>query len=399
MIAPGAWLGVLGGGQLGRMFAMAAQRLGYKVAAVDPDPECPAAGAVHKLICAPLGDRNAWHELASLCRAVTIETENVPAAALRALSRCTRVAPGARALEVAQHRAREKRWLVSAGFEVAPFVVIDGEDIEPARIEPLLPGVLKVARNGYDGRGQARVRSLNDVRKALREFATACVLEREVELERELSVVLARDGNGAVATYPVALNRHAAGILHISVAPAPVDVALRRRAMDCAERIAARLRYEGVLCVEFFVTAAGELLVNEIAPRPHNSGHYTLDACHTSQFEQQVRVLAGLPLGDPGLVQRTGAAAMLNLLGELWQDGEPDWTQALAQPHARLHLYGKKAPRAARKMGHITCVAPSADAASRTARRIEAALARRRVPSLDVMQGWPVAAAGGVAQP
>ncbi|MBE0622870.1 MAG: 5-(carboxyamino)imidazole ribonucleotide synthase [Burkholderiales bacterium] len=371
MIAPGATLGVLGGGQLGRMFAMAAHRLGYRVAVLDPDRDCPAAGVANVHICAALDDHKAWHALAGACAAVTIETESAPAEALAFFAARLPVAPGEQALRITQDRAREKRFLAANGFGVVPFRVIATEaDAAAPDIDALLPGLLKASRFGYDGKGQFSVRSRQELVSAARQLGGPGVLEQRVELAAELSVILARSADGATAVHPVPLNRHASGILDLSVVPAPLPHDISHLAVAESMRLAALLDYRGVLCVEFFLTADDRLLVNEIAPRPHNSGHFTLDACHTSQFEQQVRVLAGLPLGDPGLTAPHHGVAMANLLGQLWAEGEPRWEEALSNPHARLHLYGKSSPRPGRKMGHLTCIADSATDAQALASRI-----------------------------
>ena len=377
MIAPGAWLGVLGGGQLARMFAMAAHRLGYRVAAVDPDPECPAAGVVDRHICAALHEPAAWQALADLCEAVTIETENAPGAALRFLDGQVFLAPHASALEIAQDRAQEKRFLAAQGFPVAPFhVIVTKDDLAAPATAALLPGLLKSCRFGYDGKSQIPVSSAAELERAFAQLGGPCVLEQRIALAAELSVIVARGADGSTAVHPVPMNHHAAGILDLSVVPAPIPALLRHEAIDQALRIAAALDYRGVLCVEYFLDKAGRLLVNEMAPRPHNSGHFTIDACRTSQFEQQVRVLAGLPLGDSGLIRPRGAVAMANLLGEVWTAGDPDWGCALSHPHARLHLYGKRQPRPGRKMGHLTCLADSVEAARHAAVSIRARLAR-----------------------
>ena len=379
MIAPGAWLGVLGGGQLGRMFAMAAHRLGYRVAVLDPDPECPAAGCADRVITASLDDKAAWRQMAECCEAVTIETESVPADALKFLAQRVRVTPDARAIATMQDRALEKRFLSGIGCEVAPFAELQKiEDLESADVNALVPGLLKTCRDGYDGKGQRAIASREDLERALAAGNVRCVLERKVKLAGELSVILARSDDGCTAVYPPALNRHEAGVLDLSVVPAPLDSRITDKAIAIAQHIASALDYCGVLCVEYFLTDDGRLLVNELAPRPHNSGHYTVDACETSQFEQQVRVLAQIPLGPTELSTRRGAVAMANLLGDLWHEGEPAWQHALAHPDARLHLYGKRTPRAGRKMGHLTCIGRSADAAAAAALDLRAALSRGR---------------------
>jgi 5-(carboxyamino)imidazole ribonucleotide synthase len=376
-------LGVLGGGQLARMFALAAHRLGYRVAILDPDPDAPASSVADVHVRAPLDDAAAWQAMAEQCAAVTIETENVPAAALEHIAQRIPVAPDARALHVAQDRAREKSFLADHGFDVVPHRVLhDVADIDAsgAQIATLLPGILKTSRYGYDGKGQTTVNSMAELRAALARLGTPCVLEKRVNLRDECSVILARAANGAIAVHPVPLNRHVDGILDLCIVPAPISADLHEQAARTATRIAEALDYHGVLCVEFFITFDERLLVNEIAPRPHNSGHFTLDTCHASQFDQQVRVLAGLPLGDAGLARPGQAVAMANLLGDVWEHGEPDWTAALIHSTVRLHLYGKRAARPGRKMGHLTLWAESADQAARLARSIRRSLRRKADP-------------------
>ena len=373
MIAPGATLGVLGGGQLGRMFAMAAHRLGYRVAVLDPDRDCPAAGVANIHICAALDDAKAWQSLAGECQAMTVETESVPVEALKYFATCMPVAPGAQALYITQDRAREKNFLTANGFATAPYQVIEvPSDAGSRGIDALLPGLLKASRFGYDGKGQHAVGSREELLSAAQQLDGPGIFEKRVDLAAELSVIVARTADGDTAVHPVPLNRHVSGILDLSVVPAPLPQGIIKRAVAESLRLATLLDYCGVLCVEFFLTVDGRLLVNEIAPRPHNSGHFTLDACHTSQFEQQVRTLAGLPLGDPGLVAPQHGVAMANLLGQLWANGEPCWKELLATPNVRLHLYGKSTPRPGRKMGHLTCIADSVTVAQDVASRVRA---------------------------
>ena len=361
MIAPGAWLGLLGGGQLGRMFTMAAQSMGYKVVVLDPGSHSPAGSVADDHIAADYLDPGALQELASRCAAATTEFENVPAAALRFLARHCVVSPSADSVAVAQDRIAEKEFLAAAGIDVAPYRAVHREQDLDESLAPLLPGILKLSRLGYDGKGQARVTTLEEARTAFVKLgAQPCVLERLLALELELSVVVARGVDGAVVSWPVAENQHAHGILDISVVPARIATALAEQARAAAVTVATRLSYNGVLCVEFFVLRDGRILANEIAPRPHNSGHYTIDACVTSQFEQQARVLCGLPLGATDL---HCPAAMVNLLGELWAGGDPRWEHVLRHPGAKLHLYGKAEARPGRKMGHFTVLAPSGEAA------------------------------------
>ena len=374
MIAPGATLGVLGGGQLGRMFAMAAHRLGYRVAVLDPDRDCPAAGVANIHVCAALDDASAWQTLAQACAAMTVETESVPAEALKYFAERMPVHPGERALYLTQDRAREKRFLTANGFATVPYRVIETpSDAEDQVVDALLPGLLKASRFGYDGKGQYFVCSRRELAGAARQLGGPGVLEQRVELAAELSVIIARSADGDTAVYPAPLNRHISGILDLSIVPAPLPQDTCGRAVAEALRLASLLDYCGVLCVEYFLTAEGRLLVNEIAPRPHNSGHFTLDACHTSQFEQQVRTLAGLPLGDPGLITPQCGVATANLLGQLWTHGEPSWKEALSTPNARLHLYGKGTPKPGRKMGHLTCMADNPERAQAVACLVRAA--------------------------
>jgi 5-(carboxyamino)imidazole ribonucleotide synthase len=396
IVAPGGWLGLLGGGQLGRMFCMAAQSLGYKVAVLDPGGDSPAGSVADLHLRADYVDEGALGELARRCGAVTTEFENVPAQALAFLASHTQVAPAAQSVAIAQDRIREKTFLAEHGFAVAPFaVLVDAESGDagangaanaapttnarsPAIDADLFPGIVKTARFGYDGKGQVPVASRDDVAAALAAMrGTALVLERRIELAAEVSVIVGRTREGAVLAWPVAENRHRNGILDVTVAPARVPDELAATARQRAADVAEALDYVGVLCVEMFLTADGELLVNEIAPRPHNSGHYTIDACVTSQFEQQARILAGLPLGS---TRQHTAAVMVNLLGDIWFEGDsatprdPPWSEVLAHGNAKLHLYGKKEPRRGRKMGHVTCLGDSLADALSTAGAVKSAL-------------------------
>ena len=377
MVPPGAWLGLLGGGQLGRMFCMAAQSLGYKVAVLDPGSESPAGSVADRHIVADYLDPDALATLRELCQGATTEFENVPAAALEFLARELRVTPGAASVAIAQDRVSEKTFVSGHGFPVAPFAILR-EAADVARLDSdLLPGIVKSARFGYDGKGQIRVRTQDDVGNAFGAMDAACVLERLIDLAGELSVIVARDDSGNVATWPVAENQHRNGILDMSIVPARVDGEVAREARAMATALAAALDYRGVLCVELFIARGDGLLVNEIAPRPHNSGHYTIDACVTSQFEQQARVLAGLPMGD---TRQHTPAVMLNGLGDVWfasadtSAREPDWAHVLAHPQAKLHLYGKREPRRGRKMGHVTCLGATLDEALATAQAVKRAL-------------------------
>ena len=374
VILPGATLGILGGGQLGRMFAVAARTMGYRVMVLDPDPESPAAHVVDKFLAAPYDDRLALAQLARECAAVTTEFENVPAASLEFLAGFVPVRPSATAVAIAQDRAREKAFLRDNGFETADFVVIaDAGELEPALRRIGTPALLKATRLGYDGKGQARVKDLASAQRGFGEMGGATsVLEELVPLESEISVALGRSAEGEMRCYPVTENRHRDGVLDWSVVPARIEGEIGRRAVAIAADIAEKLDYCGVLAVEFFVCGNGRLLVNEFAPRPHNSAHWTLDAAATSQFEQQVRALCGLPLGDTRLLS---AAAMVNLLGDLWcGDAEPAWDKILRHPEANLHLYGKRQARPGRKMGHYTCLGETPGAALNLALEIKGEL-------------------------
>lgn len=361
MILPPATLGMLGGGQLGRFFVAAAHEMGYKVWVLDPDPHSPAGLIADRHLQARYDDFAALDALADGCAAVTTEFENVPADTLDYLAKFAPVRPGAAAVAVCQNRIAEKRFLRDNGLPHGPFAVIASDADIAAADGGLFPAILKVARFGYDGKGQARVASAAEALQAFRQFkGEPCVLERMLTLDYEVSVVLSRDENGKVKCFPTVENRHTGGILDVSIAPARASACLRDSAQEYAERIAERLGFIGTLAVEFFVSR-GELVVNEMAPRPHNSGHHTIDACVTSQYEQQVRALCGLPLGD---VRQHSASVMVNLLGELWFEGgdahgryrEPDWSILHAVPGLRLHLYGKHHARPGRKMGHFTVI-------------------------------------------
>ncbi|MGL1834412.1 5-(carboxyamino)imidazole ribonucleotide synthase [Rhodocyclaceae bacterium SMB388] len=361
MILPPATLGMLGGGQLGRFFVSAAHEMGYHVWVLDPDPHSPAGLIADRHLVAAYDDYAALDLFGEACAAVTTEFENVPAGTLEYLAKFIPVHPAASAVAVCQHRIAEKRFLADNGIPHGPFAVIESDEDVRNAPDALFPAVLKVARFGYDGKGQARVADRDEALHALHQFGgEPCVLEKMLHLDFEVSVVLARTESGAVRCFPVGENRHRNGILDVTIAPARASAAQRDRAQEIACRIAEALGYVGTLGVEFFV-CNGELLVNEMAPRPHNSGHHTVDACMTSQYEQQVRALTGLPLGEP---RQHSAAVMVNLLGELWFRGEhqhePDWSVLHAVPGLRLHLYGKHHARAGRKMGHFTVIGEDA---------------------------------------
>ncbi len=370
MITPPATLGVLGGGQLGRYFVMAARTMGYRTIVLEPDPQAPAGRIADEHLVAAFDDEAALQHLANACAAVTTEFENPPAAAMQWLGTHTVVHPSPTAVAIAQDRRAEKAFLDRAGIQIAPFVVIENDaDVEAAAAFPY-PAILKTARLGYDGKGQIAIAAHDRLPTSWEELQRQpCVLEQRLALDGELSVVLARSQSGETAVYSVAANTHVDGILDCTVVPATAP-----GATELAKTIAEALDYVGMLAVEMFVVD-GRLLINELAPRPHNSGHWTLDAARTSQFEQQVRALCGVGLGDPSLL--APAAAMVNLLGDLWVGGEPDWSAAFANPEASLHLYGKQAPRPGRKMGHLTVTAETPAQAEHVARAIRSRLTLR----------------------
>ena len=362
LVVPGAMLGLLGGGQLGRMFTKAAQYLGYQVTVLDPAPESPAGRVADHFICADYADHHALLELSANCAAITTEFENIPAGSLKELAETCVVSPDAHSVSVAQNRISEKKFLVENNFSVVPFAIIDDTDGSvKVPYTDLLPGILKVSQFGYDGKGQRRVSSEAELEAAIDDLnREICVLERLMPLSCEISVIVARGSDGELTSFPVSENQHVNGILNVSIVPARISGELAQQAKDIATKIAEKLNYQGVLCVEFFVLEGGKLLINEVAPRPHNSGHYSIDACFTSQFEQQVRVLCGLPLGNTDM---HSAAVMVNLLGDLWRQGEPDWSYVLQQSSTKLHLYGKSEARPDRKMGHFTVLAETTDMA------------------------------------
>ena len=396
-ILPGATLGVLGGGQLGRMFVHQAQAMGYFTAVLDADPHSPAGLVSHHHIQAGYEDPQGLAELARLSDAVTTEFENVPAAALATLAAQRPVSPAANAVAVAQDRALEKAHFVRCGVPCAPFAVIDtAEQLAAVTADPsapsggsaphavgsvgahLLPGILKTARMGYDGKGQVRVQTAADLAAAWAAVGKVpCVLEKMLPLQLECSVIVARGADGTLVHLPVQRNLHRDGILAVTeVYEQNMPPALIAQAVAAAKSVANGLQYVGVLCVEFFVLQTGELVVNEIAPRPHNSGHYSQNACDVSQFELQVRTMARLPLTQP---RQHSPAVMLNLLGDLWfahseTAQTPPWDQVLALPGAHLHLYGKRDAKRGRKMGHLNVTGASPEAARATALKAAALL-------------------------
>ena len=356
VIAPGGVLGVLGGGQLGRMFAIAARRMGYRVHTFTPDDDSPTGQVSDLEITAPFGDLEAIRTFARGVDVVTFEFENVPIDAIRAVEEFVPVRPSAVALHTAQQRAREKMFLADRGVPTAPFAAAATlDELCEAVARVGTPAVIKTAAFGYDGKGQHTVTAPADVERIWTAIGhQEAIVEKFISLQAEISVIAARGMDGSVAEYPPFENRHARHILDLTTTPAAIPPATAKRALEVTRTVLEELQYVGVLCVEFFLSTDGELLVNELAPRPHNSGHLTIDAAVTSQFEQQVRAVCGLPLGSPELLR---PAAMVNLLGDLWVDGEPNWAAACRFPDVKLHLYGKVEPRPGRKMGHLTTTA------------------------------------------
>lgn len=355
MILPGATLGLLGGGQLGRMFTVAARTMGYEVIVLDPDINSPAAAFASHHLCAAYDDEDALTQLASQCAAVTTEFENVPASSLQAIAEHIPVRPSASAIRIARDRILEKRTIRDIGLDTVDYHVIKSEsDFENAIEKITFPAILKTATLGYDGKGQIVISSSSELGPAFQQLgAKPCVLEQRVDLACEISVVLARSVCGHIEAFAVAENRHENGILDMSIIPARVEHEVSSQAEKMARMLAEELDYCGVLAVEFFVDKNNKLMINEMAPRPHNSGHYTLDACLTDQFQQQVRTLCGF---RPGKSDLTTPAVMVNILGDAWDQGTPAWDELLNKPGVFLHLYGKKEPRPDRKMGHFTCV-------------------------------------------
>lgn len=366
MILPGSTLGMLGGGQLGRMFTSAAQTMGYDVIVLDPDASSPAGIIADQHICAKYTDQAALEQLAELCDAITTEFENIPATTLSFLESKTVVHPSSKVLATTQNRIIEKQFIASLGIRVAPFAAIrTTDDIDAIAESFQLPGILKVANFGYDGKGQVVCETIDDVRQAFQGLdEVECVLEQRINLERELSTVLARSQSGEITNFPVAENVHINSILHSTTVPSSVAKQHTQTVIEMADKIAAGLGYIGTMAVEFFVSQEGDIIANEIAPRPHNSGHFTLDACETSQFEQQVRMLCGLPSGNCKL---KSPVVMINILGDIWGSSEPNWDSLLSHPQNKLHLYGKKEARIGRKMGHFNVLATTITEASQIA--------------------------------
>ncbi len=375
-ILPGAVIGVLGSGQLGRMFAIAARRMGYRVHTFSPDNDTPTGQVADREVQGAYEDLDSVREFARQTAVVTFEFENVPAATAAAAAIETFVRPEGAVLHTTQHRLREKTFLSRAGFPVAPFVAVRSEAELTAALATLgTPAVLKTAGWGYDGKGQIRIDAPEGAAAAWKKLAAAeAVLEAFIDYECEVSVIAARGLTGQFAHYDVIQNEHSRHILDVSLAPAMIPEALAREAVEIARGVLEQLDVVGVLCVEFFLTRQGRLLINELAPRPHNSGHLSFDACITSQFEQQLRAICGLPLGSTELLR---PAAMANLLGDLWQHGEPRWEAACRFPDVKLHLYGKMGARPGRKMGHLTALAASGEQAAARVRDARRSLTER----------------------
>lgn len=374
-ILPPAMLGIIGGGQLGRMFTVAAKTMGYRVTVLEPEVGCPASTLADVHLCASYDDAKALEEMARTCKAVTTEFENVPAASLKLLAQSTRVSPSADAVSIAQDRIQEKRYISASGLDVAPYLPIETATDLDQDLSDCLPGILKLARLGYDGKGQVRVKTASEARQAFQSLGEKpCVLEKMLNLRTEVSVMVARTSPGIVSTFPVAENRHEQGILDVSIVPARIDEVTSQKARQMALSLAESLDYVGVLGVELFILDDGRILINEIAPRPHNSGHYTLDATVTSQFEQQVRTLCGLPPGDTRLLS---PVVMINLLGDVWGENEPQWSDLFEHPGLMLHLYGKASARPGRKMGHFNLMAETLDLALSEALAIKRTLRQK----------------------
>ncbi|MDK2122691.1 5-(carboxyamino)imidazole ribonucleotide synthase [Parachitinimonas caeni] len=374
VILPPAMLGILGGGQLGRMFAVAAKTMGYSVTVLDPDPNAPAAAFADVHLRAPYNDHAALKELAETCAAVTTEFENVNADSMRWLARHIPVSPSGDCVAIAQDRILEKSYIRKAGLATAPYLALETVSDLNHDLAPYLPGILKTARLGYDGKGQINVATPAEARAAYADLGgQPCVLEKRVPLALEVSAIVTRTSAHEVAVFPIAENRHAQGILDVSIVPARIPSELAEQARQMARQLAETLDYVGVLAVEFFVLEDNSLVVNEMAPRPHNSGHYTIDGCATDQFQQQVRAMCGL---YPGRTDLLSPIVMVNLLGDVWGEAgsEPKWEVLMQAPNAKLHLYGKKEARPGRKMGHFCVLAPDAEAAIEQAEAIKSTL-------------------------
>ena len=386
VVWPGGTIGIIGGGQLARMLALEARRMGYRIAVLDPEPEGPAAQVADICVTGAFDNLEAAETLAEHSDVITLDTEHVPAELLERLETMKPVRPSANVLRIVQDRLEQRRFLEAQGVpqaRIAP--VSDAESLRAAASVVGFPCVLKTRRSGYDGKGQARVDRGDELDDAWRALGEApALIESFVDFEKEISVLLARDLDGKVRFHPIAENTHRRHILHTSRVPARIPAELVSQAEKLGARIASALGHVGMMAIELFVTREGGLLVNEIAPRTHNSGHYTFGACATSQFEQHVRAICGLPLGDPSLLR---PAVMLNLLGDLWRDGSPAWRTVLSHPTARLHLYGKKRASAGRKMGHILILDDDIHDADEVAETIATEL-ERNVATLPGGRAW-----------
>jgi 5-(carboxyamino)imidazole ribonucleotide synthase len=372
-LMPGATIGVLGGGQLGRMMAVAARQMGYRLIVLDPSPRCPTAQVADGVVVGALDDVEAARHLARQVDVITLDTEHVPADVLDALEPIAPVRPGASVLRTIQDRMVQKQFLDRIGLPQARWAPVD--DLHAALARVGRPAILKVRRAGYDGKGQVRIDPGGDDEALLGKLrGEPAVAEEVIGFSREISVILARGLDGQIRIYPIAENVHRRHILHTTRAPAPMPEPRRRRAEEIAVAVAEALGHVGVMAVEMFELPDGSLLVNEIAPRTHNSGHYTYGACATSQFEQHLRAVCGVPLGDPRAL--TGAV-MVNLIGDLWARGAPAWHEVLVHPEARLHLYGKDGPAPGRKMGHVVLLDDDTDRGLATAEALIATLAAR----------------------
>jgi len=362
---PGSTIGVMGGGQLGRMFAIAARRMGYRVHTFSPDEDTPTGQLADREVAARYDDAAAVRDFARGVDVLTFEFENIPVQTVEWAAECCTVRPAAKVLHICQHRLREKEFLDQAAIPLPGFMAVGSAgDLAVAATELGLPAVLKTAAFGYDGKGQRKIAPGDNLAEAWAPFAgTGAVLEQFVRFEKEISVLVARGADGVTVTYPVCENVHRNHILDVTIVPAGIPAQAAEKARALAVEIAEKLDLVGLLAVEMFLLADGGILINELAPRPHNSGHYSFDASVTSQFEQQLRAVCGLPLGNTDSLR---PAAMVNLLGDVWAGGEPDWAAVLAMPDVKLHLYGKAEPRVGRKMGHLVAFgATTADAAQR----------------------------------
>jgi 5-(carboxyamino)imidazole ribonucleotide synthase len=353
-VLPGSTIGILGGGQLGRMMALAAQQMGYRVIGYTTENDSPLSQVCSKTIVAPYEDLDAIRLFAQEAKVITLEFENIPAASYEEAAKICKVAPNVKALRISQNRLREKTYLSDHGFPVVPFHHVDSKETLEAAIKKIgFPAVLKTSGYGYDGKGQRFIDSEEKARECFNNELqqSDCIMEKYLKFDKEISVIAARGDYGELKAFGPIENIHKNHILDLSAVPARVNWRMAAEAVEMACAVAESLDIIGLLCVEFFVVEHDRLLINEVAPRPHNSGHYTMEACPTSQFEQHIRAITGLPLGK---TEPHSAAAMANLLGDLWEQGEPEWSYMLEVPDVHLHLYGKKEARPARKMGHLT---------------------------------------------